>query len=145
MDCTRVVHLTADFQPTLPLIKTTSHLTEGNISVSQSLLWHCFLLFQHHCSKSISRSIPLHVRSPAGKSSAHRKTCDHLLPKARSLEMNERKHWFRNKNEKALGGEILEIYSSEEHSLARQNTSAVSHSIQILKHWFPDAIHVTEG
>ena len=59
--------------------------------------------------------------------------------------MNERKHLFRRKNEKALGGEILEIYSSEEHSLARQNTSAVSHSIQILKHWFPDAIHVTEG
>ena len=57
--------------------------------------------------------------------------------------MNERKHWFRNKNEKALGGEILEIYPSEEQSLDRQNTGAVSHSIQILKHWLP--VHVTEG
>ena len=59
--------------------------------------------------------------------------------------MNERKHWFKRKNEKALGGEIWQIDPGEEYSLARQNTSAVSHSIQILKHWFPDAIHVTEG
>ena len=66
-----------------------------------------------------------------------------ILVNALSLKMNERKHWFRKKHEKALGGEILEIYPSEEHSLTRQNTGAVSHSIQILKHWFP--VHVTEG